>query len=148
MNCEKLKQKGEEILEIAKGYMEANSWVTRGTFDDVLMESMDIPEKSSVPCYRFTTYSTKSIDELVMCPWRLTEEILKRDDDSVQKWSIIEENKKSNCRIIQMINKMPWPCWAREIVIAQSIVREQNANWLVSWSVSHENVPEKPHEMV
>jgi hypothetical protein len=148
MSFKKYFTDGLTALNHAKQLIKENDWSNRGTHDGILMESKAFPDKSPIPCYRFSCASTKTIDELIECPWNVTEKVLKEDDPSVAKWEIIEKNNENNCRVITMINNMPWPLYPREIVIGQMVVKEPDANWMVSWSVQHEKVPLQPNTYV
>ena len=148
MNFNNYINDGLVVLNYAKQLINETDWTNRGTYEGILMESKEFPKKSSVPCYRFSCYSTKTIDELIECPWNVTEKVLKEDDPSVAKWEILDKNNENNCRIVTMVNDMPWPVWSREVVIAQMVTRETNANWMVSWSVSHDKAPLQPNKYV
>lgn len=149
MDFTNLEKEGLTRLEEAKKYIsDDKGWENRGVFHDVLMESKEFKDKSSVPCYRFSTKSKKSIDELIKEPWELSEEVLKVDEPSVGRWKKLDQNQKGDCKVMEMLTHMPWPLWSREIVIAQLLVKEKDANWVVSWSTMNDKVPIKPKENV
>jgi hypothetical protein len=139
INTEYLK-KGLNILNNAKALIKESDWSFEANVDGIIMESKEFTEDSYVPCYRISCDTLRPLNELIEMAWNVDQISLQKDDPDVLKWEILESG--NNWRIVTMVNDMPWPLSAREVVIFQSIYKDNEGIWLVSYSVPHDSVPE------
>eukprot|EP01087_Luapelamoeba_hula_P001260 TRINITY_DN10_c0_g1_i1.p1 TRINITY_DN10_c0_g1~~TRINITY_DN10_c0_g1_i1.p1 ORF type:complete len:206 (-),score=36.84 TRINITY_DN10_c0_g1_i1:52-669(-) len=60
--------------------------------------------------------------------------------DDIEEWRVVE-TVDANTRVIHQVNKLTWPLWSRDAVLAQSRVTEGDNEYLIMFSVDHEGAP-------
>lgn len=103
-------------------------------------------QKFNLPHYRLSTMVNLPRENVVEIIWNATETSAKVDDPEIKSYQILHE--EDNFRVRRQINRLKWPCWPRETVIAQHRFDTSDSTWLVGFSINCPSVPEKPSKYV
>ena len=131
--------KALEILNETKQSLEEKDWVFVLENDGTLLEKKEFPEICPTPRYKLNSIIDKNTQDLINKIWCADYDSSKRDDCDIIDWEIVESG--DDCKVIRQTNKMPWPIWTRESVVAQVKIVDDNITWIISYSIDHELVP-------
>ena len=136
----------EKNLTLAKSTIRETDWKLISNNDDIILESKEYPDVCSVPRFRVTGTVNGSAENLWNRVWSYTEVELKQQDPDIVFYNVIEQTE--NFRVYHQINKLPFPLYKREFVVAHHKIIDGNIHWIISYSIEHEKVPYNPQQYV
>lgn len=128
-----------ELLDLFHKLKKDDQWNHLSTVDNTDLYSIDLNNQCSIPCYMVKTNINKPQEELINKIWLGTLESVKKYDDLIQSFEVIE--KGDNWKIVSMVNSLPWPLWPRQLVYYQMKIIEGNTTYLISYSIDHDSIP-------
>lgn len=131
--------KALELLNETKQSLKETDWTFVSETNSTLLEKKEYPEICPTPRYKVKTDISKNTQELINKIWCADYNSSKADDVDIIDWQIIDS--RDDWKVIRQTNKMPWPIWTRESVVAQVKIVDDNITWIVSYSVNHTLAP-------
>lgn len=139
-------EKALELLKEVKQSFVEEDWTFVLEQEDVILEKKDFLNVCPIPRYRIDTVIDKKSSELVDKIWNTDYDSAKVDDPDIIDWNIIDSG--DDWKVIRQTNKMPWPVWTRESVVAQVKIVDGETVWIVAFSVEHKNAPRDDYNYV
>ena len=140
-NHSRFKDKHDLLVKLCKN---DSKWTLINESNGITTESKFL-EGSTIACFR-SYCIIRATPDVINDVWNGYNDIesIMIHDPNVIEYKVIK-NINNDTRINYQVNKLPWPLWSREIVYKQHRVLNGNKNYILSYSVDDEILPNQKY---